>query len=152
MNQKVQDILKKINYIEADIEIQKQILFSIPSNDESEMEKVIKSISDKKQEISALRQEIELISPEEHQKIILLEKAVSTFQKIAKTRKIRFVEAMKVNENCALSLVEKTSIPCLVKACDEDGRWIIITLDGEIKEFSPEEVLEKPENTGNVIN
>ncbi|EKD39250.1 MAG: hypothetical protein ACD_75C00464G0001, partial [uncultured bacterium] len=28
----VQDILKRINYIEADIDIQKQILFSIPSD------------------------------------------------------------------------------------------------------------------------
>ena len=33
MNQRVHDLLKKITYIEADIEIQKQILFSLPSND-----------------------------------------------------------------------------------------------------------------------
>ena len=38
---KTEDLLKKINYIEADLEIQKQILFSIPSANKEEIEKTI---------------------------------------------------------------------------------------------------------------
>ncbi len=57
-NTNIQDLLKKINYIEADIEIQKQILFSIPSDQEPEMEKTITGIAAKKEEIEILRQQI----------------------------------------------------------------------------------------------
>jgi biotin-(acetyl-CoA carboxylase) ligase len=150
MNRKVQDILQKINYIETDIEIQKQILFSIPSNDKSEMERIVAKIAAQKQEISTLRQEIEKIAPEEHQRIVLLENAVNTFQQIAEKRNIKHVQVKQISEDCTLSLSEEVQISCLVKACDEDGRWIIITMEGETKEFSPDEVVEKYDNN-NII-
>lgn len=48
MSQHVQELLKRINYIEADMEIQRQILCSIPTADTKEMEKTIKTIAKKK--------------------------------------------------------------------------------------------------------
>ncbi len=143
MKQKIQDILKKINYIEADIDIQKQILHSIPSQDKQEIERVLVLIAGKKKEITTLRQEIQRISPEEYDKIIQLEHAVGIFQKIASERKFKFIQGMSTNEGCHLSISDNSRIPCLVKACDEKGEWIIITLDGQIKEFHADEVTEQ---------
>jgi biotin-(acetyl-CoA carboxylase) ligase len=150
MNKKVQDILKRINFIEADIEIQKQILFSIPANDKPEMERIATKIAAQKQEISTLRREIEEIAPDEHQKIVLFENAVNTFRQIAEKRKMKYVQVKQIGEDCTLTLTEGIQTSCLVKACDEDGRWIIITMEGEMREFSPAEVGEKYENNNSI--
>ncbi|EKD40137.1 MAG: hypothetical protein ACD_75C00161G0001, partial [uncultured bacterium] len=72
-----QDLLKRINYIEADIDIQKQILYSIPSEQTAEMEKTIALIAAKKQEIETLRQQIQESDPEEHARIVALEKTIA---------------------------------------------------------------------------
>jgi hypothetical protein len=146
MDHKVQDLLRKINYIEADIEIQKQILFSIPSDDKQEMERVITIIAAKKEEINTLRREIEHASPDHHEKIMAYENAVAEFRKIAAEKKFRSINGMKINEPCCLNLKNNSSLPCLVKACDENGGWTIITMDGEIQSFSEHEVEEKPED------
>jgi hypothetical protein len=144
MNQKAYDLLKKITYIEADIEIQKQILFSIPSNDQKEMERVIKTIALKKEEINTLRVEIRDIAPEEHEKIMIIENAVTAFKKLASERNFKFMKGMHSIEECCLSLKDKDKIRCLVKACDEDGGWTVITMEGEIKHFSQNDVDETP--------
>jgi hypothetical protein len=145
MNQRVQDLLKKITYIEADIEIQKQILFSLPSDDKKEMENVIKLIASKKEEIGALRSELQSISPQEHQHIITLENAVAAFKKIASEKKFKSIAVMKIHEECCLRLKNQPKIQCLVKACAEDGGWVIITVDGEVKHFQQVDVDEIPE-------
>ena len=144
MNIKVQDLLKKITYIEADIEIQKQILFSLSSNDQKEMEHVVKIIAAHKDEITALRLELQSISPEEHQNIMTLENAVTAFKKIASEKKFKSINIMKINEVCCLHLKDQTKIHCLVKACDEDEGWTIITIDGEIQNFPKVDVDETP--------
>jgi hypothetical protein len=136
MNQRVQDLLKKITYIEADIEIQKQILFSIPSDKQQEMEHVIKVIAAKKNEISTLRSELQSVSPEEHQNIVTLENAVTAFKKIASEKKFKSITIMNLNEECCLHLRNQPKIHCLVKACDENGGWTIISIDGMIQHFS----------------
>jgi len=152
MDRKVQDILNKINFIEADIEIQKQILYSIPSNNKTEIERTLTTIAAQKEDINLLRKEIEKISPEEHKKIVLLENAVNTFRKMANGRKIKYVNVMEINKECFLLLKNGSQIPCLVKTCDEDGKWIVITREGEIKEFSPEEVDERLTNENDLAN
>jgi hypothetical protein len=147
MNIKVQDLLKKITYIEADIEIQKQILFSLSSNEQKEMEHVVKIIAAHKDEITALRLELQSISPEEHQNIMTLENAVTAFKKIASEKKFKSINTMKINEECCLHLKDQPKIHCLVKACDEDGGWTIITIDGEIQQFPKIAIDETPEET-----
>ena len=74
MISQVHEILKKINYLEAEIEIQRQILFSLPGDDRKEMETVVAKIASAKNEIAGLRQELQRLSPEEHQRIISIEK------------------------------------------------------------------------------
>jgi biotin-(acetyl-CoA carboxylase) ligase len=140
----IQDLLKNINYIEADIEIQKQILFSIPSGEKEEMEKTIKIIADKKKAIKRLRAQIQDIDPEEFKRITVFEQAIETFKKLALEKTFESILARSVGEQCSLALVDGNNIECLIKACDKRGDWTIITLDGEIQQFSQAEVKEKP--------
>ncbi|MFW2367657.1 MAG: hypothetical protein ACN4GW_14675 [Desulforhopalus sp.] len=139
-----QDLLRKINYIEADIEIQKQILFSIPSDQKKDMEKTIEIIAEKKNEIAALRQQIQEIDPEEHQRIIVFETAISEFKKLAAEKSFQHIASRNVNEECALLLNGGNSIQCLIKACDKTGNWTVITPEGEVQHFLKSEVAEKP--------
>jgi len=139
-----QDLLKKINYIEADIEIHKQILFSIPSDNRQEIEKTIKTIAEKKEAIVRLRQEIKKIDPEEDKWITIFENAVNDFKKISSKKKFQFIASMNVDEKCSLLLADKSEIPCLIKACEENGDWTIITLEGKISHFKKDHVKEKP--------
>lgn len=140
-----QNLLKKINYIEADIEIHKQILFSIPSDNRQEIENTLQSIAGKKEEISQLRDEIQKIDPEWFKQILVFEKAVNDFKKIAEEKKFQTIASKNIDEQCSLSLSNNTEIECLIKACDEKGDWTIITIDGEICYFAKEDVAEKNE-------
>lgn len=149
-NTKTQDLLKKINYIEADIEIQKQILFSIPSDDKDEMEKTIVTIADKKEEIAILREEILQIDPAEAERILVFENAVAEFKKLAVETNFQSIVSRTVNEDCVLALKEGDNIECLIKACDGNGNWTVITLDGEIKQFEGSDVDEKPPEKDNL--
>ncbi len=144
---KTQDLLKKINYIEADIEIQKQILFSIPANQQAEMEKTIASIAAKKAEIQKLRQEIKEIDPEEFDRILIFEMAVSEFKELSTTRQFTSITGKNINESCSLALIGGKSVECLIKACDPEGNWTIISLEGEIRHFPAAEVAEKASET-----
>ena len=141
---KTEDLLKKINYIEADVEIHKQILFSIPSNQQAEMETTITLIAAKKEEIEGLRQELKKHDPEEFAQIVLFENAVNEFKKIANDTPFQAIINRNVNEECSLALQNGAPVECLIKACDHDGNWTIITLAGEIKQFPAALVAEKP--------
>jgi len=136
--------LKKINYIEADIEIHKQILVSIPSDNRQDIEKTIKIIAAKKEEITGLRQEIKKIDPEEDRWITIFEKAVNDFKKISSEKKFRFIAGMNADKKCSLLLADKSATPCLIKACEENGDWTIITMEGKISHFKKDDVAEKP--------
>jgi hypothetical protein len=140
----IQDLLKKINYIEADIDIRKQILYAIPSDQRSEMEKTIAIIAAKKQEIETLRQQILESDPEEYARIIAFEKVIAEFKQLAATRKFTSIIGRNINEQCALAFYDGTSLECLIKACDDNGDWTVITLNGELKHFSRTVVAEKP--------
>lgn len=140
----IQDLLKRINYIEADIDIQKQILYSIPSDQRSEMEKTITIIAAKKQEIETLRQQIHEKDPEEYARIIAFEKVIAEFKQLAATRKFTSVIGRNIDEQCALNFYDGTSVECLIKACDDNGDWTVITLEGELKLFARTMVADKP--------
>lgn len=136
-------LLKKINYIEADVEIQKQILFSIPSNRQEEMEATLSLIATKKKEIEILRQELQKNDPDEFAQIELFENALAEFKKIAQKKPFKSIVNRNINEECFLSLQNGTSVDCLIKACDHEGTWTIITMNGEIKQFLAAAVTEK---------
>jgi MoaA/NifB/PqqE/SkfB family radical SAM enzyme len=140
MKSSVQNLLKKINYIEAEVEIQKQILFSIPSGNEKDIEEVIEKIAHAKDEIVKLRKEIEAISPEEYQRIVKIEEASETFKKIAAEEKFTTVASMSTEEACSILLNNGKELPCLIKAKDEGGNWTVITLDGDIRQFGCDQV------------
>ena len=141
---KTEALLKKINYIEADVEIQKQILFSIPSDQKTEMEKTITLIATRKKEIEALRQELRELDPEEFDRIVVFENAVAEFRKIATDNPFDSIVNRNVNEECTLALQNGTKEECLIKACDNDGNWTIITIDGQLRQFPAADVTEKP--------
>lgn len=141
---KIQDLLRKINFIEADIEIQKQILFSIPSDQQEDMEKTIEAIAAKKNEITDLRQQIQQIDPEEHQRIVVFENAIADFKKLAVEKSFRHIASRNFKEECVLLLHNDSSVECLVKACDEEGNWTVITPEGKVQHFSKADVAEKP--------
>ncbi|MBB1078162.1 hypothetical protein HUU62_27595 [Rhodoferax sp. 4810] len=140
---KTEALLKKINYIEADVEIQKQILFAIPSGRQEEMEATISLIAARKEEIEVLRQELKRHDPQEFTRIVLFEKAVSEFKKIAQDTPFKLIINRNVNEACSLALKSGVRVECLIKACDHAGSWTIITLEGEIQQFAATAVAEK---------
>ncbi|MGB3225828.1 MAG: hypothetical protein WBB23_23775 [Desulforhopalus sp.] len=141
---KTEALLKKINYIEADVEIQKQILFSIPSDQKAVMEKTITLIAAKKKEIEELRLELQRHDPSEYDRILLFENAVTAFKKIAQETPFQSIVNRNVNEECVLALQRGEDIDCLIKACDSDNNWTIITLEGAIMQFPAAEVAEEP--------
>ena len=55
MHPHVENLLKKISFIETDMELHKQILVTIPSDQKDDLEQVMQTIADKKQEIQELR-------------------------------------------------------------------------------------------------
>jgi chromosome segregation ATPase len=132
MQNSIRNILKKIAYIEADIEIQKQILFSIPSHQEKEIEDVLKKIKSAKVEIQRLRATIAEISPQEHQKLLAIEEAVTTFKKLAAEKQFTKIESMATQPECSITYGNGEKQFCLAKACDADGNWTIITTEGQI--------------------
>ncbi len=141
---KTEDLLKKINYIEADVEIHKQILFSIPSAQKVDMEKTISTIAAKKKEIETLRRQLRKYDPEEYDRIVIFEDAVLKFKKIAASNPFQSIVNRNVNEECALAMNNGEKLECLIKACDKQGNWTIITIDGKIEQFPASDVAETP--------
>ncbi len=137
----VQNLLKKINYIEAEVEIQKQILFSIPSEQEDEIKHVLVKIADAKEQITLLREEIKSISPREYQKIIDIEKGVAKFQEIAATKKFSAVENMTAGTDCTVKCVDERNISCLIKAYEENGDLTILSTKGEVITLKKDEIV-----------
>mgnify|MGYP003961184019 FL=1 len=117
------------------MELHKQILVSIPSEDKSEIKNIISKIADQKNQIHALRQEIKKIDEDEYNKIIAIEKAAQVFRQIARDKK--FVQVNTLNESgvCFITFNDGTRLDCLVTAKEENGNWTVLTLDGETKEY-----------------
>ena len=142
--QTIENILKKINYLEAQLEIQKQILFSLPSASREEIENTIHTIAARKNDIENLRQQINEQSPEEFARIVAFEEASARFMSIGAEKKFTAVFHRHVGQECDLRLVDGTIIDCLVKARDEKGDWTIMTVDGEVVQFTCDQVLDQP--------
>ena len=135
MSAEIKGLLQKINFIETDMNLHKQILISIPSDNKTEIETIIKKIADQKKQISELRQQIKKIDENEYNKIITIEKSAERFRQISKDKK--FVQVNTLNESgvCFITFNDGTRIDCLVAAKEENGNWTVLTLEGETKEY-----------------
>ncbi len=74
MHPQAENLLKKISYIETDMELHKQILVTIPSDRKDDMEQVMHTIASRKQEIRDLRREIKRLDPIAYDRIIAIER------------------------------------------------------------------------------
>ena len=135
MKAKVKGLLQKINFIETDMDLQRQILVSIPSDQADQMEAVVQKIAAYKEQIQDLRAQIQSIDPEEYDRIIAIEEGTWKFQQLAADKK--FVEVNTLNDTgeCFIQLNDNTRIDCLVAAKDEQGNWTVLTLDGETRTY-----------------
>lgn len=135
MKEKVRALLSKINYIETDLNLQKQILHAIPSDRKDEMEAVVVKIAGMKQQILDLRREIQETDPEEYGRIVAMEQAAERFKTLAREKKFVQVRSTDDQGLCSVTLNDGTRLDCLVAAQDEKGNWTLLDLDGGIKEY-----------------
>lgn len=147
------DLLKKINYIEVDVEIQKQILFSIPSAETDEIEKTIRLIAERKKEIEVLRDEIKAADPVEYERIMVFETAIADFRELASSTSFESIVSREMGGDCSLKIKNAPPVECLIKANDPEGNWTIITLEGKIQQYAKEQVTEKkPEKPSKTVS
>ena len=138
MSLKIKGILQKINFIETDMDLHKQILVSIPSHEKTEIKAIISKIADKKQQIHELRQKIKQIDEDEYNKIIAIENSVLTFRQIAKDKQFTQVNTLNESGVCFITFIDGTRLDCLVTAKEKNGNWTVLTLEGETKEYPGE--------------
>jgi hypothetical protein len=136
MHPQAETLLKKISYIEADMELHKQILVTIPSARKDDLEQVMQTIAEKKKEIQDLRREIRQLDPEAYDRIIAIEKGTETFKSMAQNKQFDRVDTPDESGTCRLTLIDGTEMDCLVAAREETGDWMVLTLEGEIKQLS----------------
>ena len=142
---KIKELLQKINFIETDMEMQKQILFSTPSDDKREMEQLVDKIAGLKQQIMDLRQEIKKIDKREYDKIIAIENGTKRFQELSRDKKFVHVNTLNESGECFITLNDGTRMDCLVAAKEENGNFTILTLEGEAREF-PKGIVKQEDN------
>ncbi|WP_300465256.1 hypothetical protein [Desulfobacula sp.] len=135
MRSKIKGLLQKINFIETDMELHKQILVSIPSDNTAEMETIVRKIADQKQQINALRLDIKSLDEDEYNKIIAIERAAGIFRQIARDKKYVQVNTLNETGECFITFNDDTRLECLVAAKEENGNWTVLTLEGETKEY-----------------
>jgi len=131
----VKGLLQKINFVEADMELHKQIMFSIPSDNKAEIEKAVNTIAALKKQISELRDQIKEIDEDEYNKIISIEQAAARFRQISEGKKFVQVNTLNEDRQCFVTFNDGTRLDCLVVAKEENGNWTVLTIDGETKEY-----------------
>ncbi len=135
MKDRVKGLLQQINFIETDVDLQKQILFSLPSDQKEEMENVLTKIAAHKKKIQDLRKIIQEIDPEEYNRIIAIEQATEQFKALAAEKNFETVRTLNDAGECFITLNDGTRLDCLVAAKDDAGTWTVLTLDGETKAY-----------------
>lgn len=135
MSAQIKGLLQRINFIETDMELHKQILVSIPSDHQTQIENTVKKIADQKNQITALRQQIKQIDETEYNKIIAIEKAAQIFRQISQNKKFVQVDTLNESGVCFITLNDGTRLDCLVAAKEENGNWTVLTLEGETREY-----------------
>lgn len=135
MSDSAKTLLQQINFIEADMDLHKQILHSIPSDNKADIEKVIKKLADQKKQIHDLRMKIKEIDEDEYNNIIAIERATEQFKQVAGTKKFVLVNTLNETGECYITLTDGSRLDCLVAAKEENGNWTIMTVNGETREY-----------------
>lgn len=133
MSSTVKTLLQQINFIETDMELHKQILFTVPAEDTAQIESVVKKIAAFKSQVAQLRQEIKAIDENEYDRIIQIETATLAFRQMAEDKEFSRVLTLNESGRCRLSLMDGTGVDCLVAAMEANGDWSVLTVDGEVK-------------------
>ncbi|MBF0201582.1 MAG: hypothetical protein HQK66_09775 [Desulfamplus sp.] len=142
MKQEVVHILKKIHYIEADMEIQKQILHSIPSANIPDIEKTLQAIAGLKKQVTMLKADIEKVDPDAYGYITKLEEAMISLRKIMHNKKFSDITTWQPDTPCVVALKSGERLNCLIKASQENGGLLVVTFDGTTREITPEEMFQ----------
>lgn len=142
MSEKVEQVLQKIHFIERDIELHKNILIAMPEDQQDEMEKVIREIVKMKERVEELKRSIAELDPVVHAHIMKLEEGTRKFQELAATKTFHQVITLNQSGECVVDLIDGTRVECLVKALDDRGGWTGLTHDGEVVEYSAEDVMD----------
>lgn len=135
MSSKVKELLQRINFVETDMEMQKQILFSIPADSKQEIETVVGKIAGLKNQIEELRNEIKLADKDEYKRMMAIEEGTRQFQQFSRDKKFRQVNTLNDTGECFIVLNDGTRIDCLVAAKEENGNVSVLTIDGQAKQF-----------------
>lgn len=135
MKHKVQGLLQKINYVEQDMELQKQILVTIPTKDEDDIKEVITNIAGLKEKIASLKLEIKEVDPDEYDRMMAMEKASDKFREIAKDKKFEYVKTFGNDGDLSVVMDDDVVNECLVIAKEESGGWVLLTMNGEVLEL-----------------
>jgi hypothetical protein len=99
------------------------------------MEKVMQTISEQKQQIQDLRREIKRLDPDAFDRIIAIEKGTEMFRTLAQDKQFERVDTPDDSNACKITLSDGTDVDCLVAAREKNGDWMILTRDGEVKQF-----------------
>lgn len=142
MIEKVTEVMRRITFLEKDLELRKHILRATPTGDEAQSRETLAIIADIKEKIEACRQEIKALDPEEYHRMIRFEEAAVTFKEHAKGREFVTVIDLNTHHECRIETVEGKGIDCLVKAQDTGGEWLVMTVEGDVILFSPDQVVE----------
>ncbi len=135
MDNQVKGLLQKINLIETDMELHRQILVSIPSGQKKEMEKTAALIAEMKDQIKDLRDQIRSADENEYNRLVAIERAAQTFKNLSINKNFVRVDTLNETGECFVTLNDGTRLDCLVAAQEDKGNWILLTLDGEVKEY-----------------
>lgn len=135
MHPHVENILKKISYIEMDMELHRQILVSIPSDQKDEMHTVIQTIADQKKQVHDLRLEIKRLDESAYNRILAIEKGTEAFKALAREKRFVRVNTPDDTGTCRITLNDGTGVACLVAAQEENGNWMVLTCDGSVRQF-----------------
>lgn len=144
MSRQAEDVLLKINFIEADMEIQRQILMSLPSDNKKEIQEAVETLARQKQQIQELRKELQQADPVEYQRVVTFERAADTFKELVRSKSNLALTSRGENGQCAITLSDNTTLECLVTAREENGNWIVFTLEGLVRQFTRDEVRGNP--------
>ncbi|BCS96627.1 hypothetical protein DSLASN_22590 [Desulfoluna limicola] len=141
MIEKLTEIMQRITFLEKDLELQKHILRATPTGEEEQNRDVLTTIADIKEKLEACRQEIKALDPEEYNRMIRFEEAAAAFKECAKDREFVTVIDLNTHVDCRIETTDGKSIDCLVKAQDTQGEWLIMTVDGDVMTFEPDQVV-----------
>jgi len=140
MKKKVTEVMQRITFLEKDLELQKHILRAVPTGEEEQSREALGTITDIKGKIDACRLEIKALDPEEYARMIRFEGAAVAFKEAAEGREFVTVIDLNTHVECRIETADGTAIDCLVKARDTSGKWLIMTVDGEVMSLGADQV------------